>query len=174
MEVQIVGKQRLELQADQRSLGNHGPVLLLDGEEVLVGIPMGEDHGLATERTDLRTADIEHVAMASQIGQAHIVALCHQTVAQTGPVDIQGDLVALTDLVEFVEFLGRVERAEFRGEGDIHQSWVHGMVLVAVVHIVVEVFVEHLRLHLTLCVGQGDDLMLRELHGTGLVHVDMA
>ena len=52
-------------------------MLLLDGEEVLVGILMGEDDGLATEGPDLRAAYIEHIAMAGEIGQGDVVAFCH-------------------------------------------------------------------------------------------------
>ena len=48
------------------------------------------------------------------------------------------------------------------------------MILIAVVHIVVEILVEHLGLHLSRCVRKGDDLMLRKLHGTSFVNVDMA
>ena len=47
------------------------------------------------------------------------------------------------------------------------------MILVAVVHVVIEVFVEHSRLHLPVSIGQGDDLVFRKLHSSGLVDVDM-
>ena len=43
-------------------------MLLLDGEEMLVGLAVGEDDGFATEGADLRAADIEDIAMAGQIG----------------------------------------------------------------------------------------------------------
>ena len=54
LEVKVIGEKGFELQTDQGTLGNHGPMLLLDGEEVLVGILVGEDHRLATEGADLR------------------------------------------------------------------------------------------------------------------------
>ena len=50
----------------------------------------------------------------------------------------------------------------------------NGVILVAVVHIIVEVFVECGGLHLAVRIRDGDDLMFRELHGAGLMHVDMA
>ena len=49
----------------------------------------------------------------------------------------------------------------------------NGVVLIAVVHVVIEVFVECGGFHLSVGVGDGDDLMLRELHGSGLMDVDM-
>jgi len=164
----------LELQSDKGSLGNDGAVLLLDGEEMLVGLAVGEDNGLAAEGTNLRATDIEHVAMAGEIGQGDVVVVGHETIAQTGPVDIKRYVVTAADLIDVVELAGGVERAEFGGEGDVDESWVYGMVFVAVVHVVVEVFVEHAGLHLAQGVGDGDDLMLRKLHGTGLVDVDVA
>ena len=62
------GEERIELQADKGTLGDDGSVLLLDGEEVLVGFSIGEDNGLATEGSDLRATNIEDIAMAGQIG----------------------------------------------------------------------------------------------------------
>ena len=41
LEVKVIGEKGFELQTDQGTLGNHGPMLLLDGEEVLVGILVG-------------------------------------------------------------------------------------------------------------------------------------
>ena len=80
----------------------------------------------------------------------------------------------MTDFVDVVQFPGAVERAELGGKGDIDESWMYGMVFVAVVHIVIKVFVEYLGFQFTIGVGQSDDLVLSELHGTGLMNVDMA
>ena len=81
LEVEIIGEQRHKLQANKRALRYHGTVLFLDGEEMFVGFAVCEDHCLATEGTDFRTTDIEHVAVAGQIRQGDIVALSHQAVA---------------------------------------------------------------------------------------------
>ena len=48
------------------------------------------------------------------------------------------------------------------------------MVFIAVVHVVVEIFVERGGFHLPVGVGNGDDLMFRELHGAGFMDIDMA
>ena len=67
-EIEVVGEQGVELQADEGSLGNDGAVLFLDGEEMLVSLTVGEDDSLATEGTNLRTTDVEDVSVACEIG----------------------------------------------------------------------------------------------------------
>ena len=77
-------------------------------------------------------------------------------------------------LIDIVKFLGRIERTEFCGEGDIDQARMYGVVLVAVVHIVVEILVECLGLHLTVGVSNGDDLVLCELYGSRFMDVNVS
>ena len=172
-EVEVIGKERLELESDKGSLGDDGTMLLLNREEMLVGLTVGEHDGLATKGANLGSSDIEHVAMAGQIGQRDVTAFGHQAIAQTGSVDIKRNVVTATHLINIVKLASGIERAQFGGEGDVHQSGVYGMILVAVVHIVVQVLVEHAGLHLAEGISDGDDLMLGELDGTGLVDVDM-
>ena len=62
-EIKVVAKQRFKLQTNQRPFGNHSTVLLLDGEEMLVGLAVGEDHRLTAKGTNLRAANIEHVTV---------------------------------------------------------------------------------------------------------------
>ena len=174
LKVEFVRKQGLELQADEGTLGNDGAVLLLDREEVLVGLAVGEDDGLAAQGANLCAADVEHVAVAGEIGQGDVVALGHQTIAQAGSVNVEGNVIALANLIYIVQFVGGVEGAQLGGEGDVDESGVDGVVAVAVVHEVVQILVQHAGLHLAVGVGDGDNLVLGELDGTGLVDVDMA
>ena len=102
-------------------------MLLLDGKEVLVGILMSEDHSLATERTNLRAANVEHVAVTGEVGEGDVASLCHQAIAQACAIDIERYLVTLASLVDVIELLGGVKRAKLGGEGDIHKSWMHGI-----------------------------------------------
>ena len=67
-EIKVVAKQRIKLQTNQCTFGNHGTVLFLDGEEMFVGFAVGEDHCLATEGSNLCTANIKHVTVAGEIG----------------------------------------------------------------------------------------------------------
>lgn len=63
VEVEVVGEKRVELYTDEASLCHEGTVLLCDTEEMLVRISMGEDDSLTAECSDLRTTDIEGVAV---------------------------------------------------------------------------------------------------------------
>ena len=78
-------------------------MLFLDGEEVLVRIMMGEDHRLTAEGTDLRASDVEDIAVAGEIGQGDVVTLCHQTIAEAGTVDIEGNLITPADLIDVIQ-----------------------------------------------------------------------
>ena len=48
LEIEVVGEKSLKLKTDEGSFGNNCTMLFLDGEEVLVGIAMREDHSLTT------------------------------------------------------------------------------------------------------------------------------
>ena len=69
LHIQVVCEQSVKRQADQGTLGDDGSVLLLDGEEMLMRLTVGEDDGFATKGTNLRTTNIEDVTVACQIGQ---------------------------------------------------------------------------------------------------------
>ena len=69
LEVEVVGEKGFKLQTDQGALGNHGAMLLLNREEMLVGILVRKYHSLAAKGTNLSSTDIEYVAVACQIGQ---------------------------------------------------------------------------------------------------------
>lgn len=69
VEVEVARKQRLKLQTDEGSLGDNGTVLLLDGEEMLMGTTVGENDRLTAQGTDLRSANIEDITMPGKIGR---------------------------------------------------------------------------------------------------------
>ena len=173
LEIQIVRKQRIKLQTYQCSLGYDGTMLLLDGEEVLVGLTVGEDDSLATEGANLRATNVEDVTVAGQVGQGDVAPLGHQSVAQSGTIYIKRYVVVLAYLIDIVQLLGRIQRTQLRREGDVHQSGEYSMGIVAVVHEVVQILVERLGIHLAQFARQRDDLVLGELYGTGLMDVDM-
>ena len=80
----------------------------------------------------------------------------------------------LAYLIDFIKLLGGIECAELGGEGDVNQSRMYGVIFIAIVHIVVEILVESLSLHLSVVVGDGDDFMLSKLHSTGLVYINVS
>ena len=48
------------------------------------------------------------------------------------------------------------------------------MIFVAVMHIVVQILVECLSFHLSVVIGDGDNLMFGKLHSTSLVYINMS
>ena len=70
VEIEIVGEQRIKLHAYQTTFCQQGTVTLDDGEETLRRIATGEDNGLTTKGANLRSTDIECVAMGSQPRQS--------------------------------------------------------------------------------------------------------
>ena len=136
------GEKGLELQADKSTLGNDGTMLLLNGEEMLMGRTIGEDDGLATEGAYLGASDIEDIAMTGKEGKGDVALRGHEAVAKAGSVDVEGEVVALADGIEVGELAGAVEGAVLGGEGDIDEAGVDAVVAIAVVLIVIEVTVE--------------------------------
>ena len=67
LEVEAIGHQGVELDAQQATLCQQGPVLLDDGEEMGRGIVMGKNDGFATIGTTLGAAQVEHVAQVGQL-----------------------------------------------------------------------------------------------------------
>ena len=61
---------------------------------------LGEDHGLATEGTHLRPADVEGIAVACQPRQIDVAALGHQSVAQSRPVDEEPKPIVTANVVD--------------------------------------------------------------------------
>ena len=68
VEVKVVGKQGFKLRPVEMALCHHCAMLLLNAEEVAVGIALGEDNSFATNSTAFRAAYVEGVAMVSKEG----------------------------------------------------------------------------------------------------------
>ena len=133
VKIEVVGEERVKLHTYQSAFGQECPMLFLDAEEMSVGIVMGEDNSLTAECTHLGAADIEHVAELCQFCHRYLTSFGHQSVAQTGTIDIKRDVKALAYAVDIFKLLATVDRAEFCGEGDIHQSGIDTVGVVAVV-----------------------------------------
>ena len=66
VKIKIVGKERVELDAQEPALGKQGSMLLDDGEELTWSVALGEHHSLATQGANLGAANIEHITQASK------------------------------------------------------------------------------------------------------------
>ena len=80
-EVQVIGEQHVELDAQQPPLCQQCALLLDHGHKVC-RCAVGEHHSLAAQRTHLGAADVEHIGQPGKVGQCYVRALGSQTVAQ--------------------------------------------------------------------------------------------
>ena len=94
--VEVVLKQRQELQPQQPALGQHAAVLLDGVPEIPLQVWVGDDHRLPQQRAALGAPNVEHVAQPGQVPQGHVAAPGRQAVAQPGAVqkEVQPQLLA--------------------------------------------------------------------------------
>ena len=135
---------------------------------------MGEHNCLAAERAHLGAADVEHIGQAGHISQRHIGALGGQTIAQTGTVHKQRHVVLMADSGQRFQLCLGVQGTVLRRVGDVHHAREH-----EVVHIAIGIegpapVLNSPGIQLAVGVRQADDLVARELDGTGLVSGHMA
>ena len=148
--------------------------LLLDHGHKVRRCAVGEHNCLAAERAHLGAADVEHIGQAGHIGQRHIGALGGQTIAQTGTVHKQRHMVLMADSGQRFQLCLGVQGAVLRRVGDVHHAREH-----EVVHIAIGIegpapVLNRPGIQLAVGVRQADDLVARELNGTGLVGSHMA
>ena len=80
-EIQVIGEQHIELDAQQPPLCQQC-ALLLDHGHKMRRCAVGEHHSLAAQRTHLGAADVKYIGQPCKVGQRHVRALGSQTVAQ--------------------------------------------------------------------------------------------
>ena len=172
--IEIVRHQSVKLDTQQPALGQHPAALLDEVAEILFDSRVRNDHRFAKERAHLGAADVEHVAQPGDIRQGQVISLRHQAVAQTGPVQKQVQSQFMAGFTQGGQLRQRVERAQLRGIGDIHQLGLNHVLKAAVVAVSL-----HRLTHL--CGGdfavlrrKGQHLVARGLHSARLMDVDVS
>ena len=174
LQIQVIGKERIKLDAKQSALGQQSSMLFDGGEEVLRGRIMGEHNCLAAQCADLGSADIEAVAVIGNIRKGHISLIAHQAIAHPGPVQIQRQLIFAAYLGQGSELSLRIQRTALCRMRDIDHA---GKYHVLMICIAPESFQQRNKLFrndLSIMFGERHDLMASELNRTGFVDVDMA
>ena len=174
LEIEIVGKESVELLAYYPHLGQESAVLLDAGEKVLWHVVFGEDQGLAAEGPHLGAADVEQVGKLHHVGQGHVGLRAHKAVAQPGPVHVQAQAVFVAAAGQGGELLLGVEGAELRGMGDVHQARLHQVLPHLVVDKGLHIFLQVRRHYLALNVGDGQHPVPGVFYSPGLVDIDMS
>src|SRR3712207_7656680 len=85
-----------------------------------MGVVVGKDDSFATQSAYLRAANIERVAVLGQVRQRDVVVFRHETIAQSGAIYIERQVVTAAHLEDVVELLSGVKRTILGGKGDVH------------------------------------------------------
>ena len=114
LHVQPVREQLIELYAEHPALSQQCAVLLDDREKALGRFP-GEHDRFAEHRTDLRSADVEHVAVIRDSLKRHIRTCCGKAVAKACTVKEQRDIILCAHAMQRFKLRLGVERPVLRG-----------------------------------------------------------
>ena len=171
--VPVVLEQRVELQAEQPALGQQRAVLFDGGQEVLRRVVLREHDGLTEQGADLGAADVEHIGQPGDVLERDIGAIGGQRVPQARAIEEQLHAVAVADAAQGLQLVQRVQRAVFRGMGDVDGAGEHHMLVVAVRVERGAVVVELGGVDLAVMVGERQHLVPGGLDGAGLMHVDV-
>ena len=148
-------------------------MLLDEITEVLLQSAIGNDHRLSEKRTDLGTANIEHIAEPGQIRQGNVVALSRQAIAQPGPVHKQVQPQLPANAADGLQLIQGIQGAQLRRGGKIDQLRLNRM-LEALVRPVGQNQVLDLQGgDFAVLPGNCQNLVAGGLDGAGLVAVDM-
>ena len=99
---------------------------------MLRGLSGRENHGLTAKGPYLGAAYGEHIAKPGQVLQGNVAGGAHKAIAQARSVHKQRQAVLPANGIDGREFGLGIQRAVFRGEGNIHHSGKHHMVVGAV------------------------------------------
>ena len=168
VKVQAILQQRLELDAQQAALGQHGaPLLHVPAEVVVRGV---HHQGLTEEGAVLGAADVEGIRQCRQVREGQVIVRRGEGGTQPGTVQEQEQAVSVAASSQSGQLGLGVNGADLRGVGDIHHFG-GDHVLRAVV------FCQD-RLHQgggQLAVGRidGADLVAGGLNSAGLMGIDV-
>ena len=149
-------------------------MLFGDGVEMLRRVAVGEDHGFTAEASDLRAADVEHVAQTGDVGQRQVAGRACQPVAEPRAVDEERQRELVADVGDGFELPLCIERSVFRGIRNVHHPRKHHVLVVGIGRGGHEIGSEFARIHLPLMSGDCQHLVARVLHGAGFVDADVS
>ncbi len=173
LEIQVVGEQRVELQAEQPALGKQRAVQFDERGEILGRVAAREHDRLAEHGADLRAADREDVGDARKVVEIRVVRVTCERIAQARAVDEQRHAVVVRHLRERGELGARIHRAVFGRLRDIHAARAHHVRMVRVRVEALAIVVELRRADLAVLLRQCEHLVPGRLDRAGFVRVDV-
>ena len=174
LKIEVIGKERVELDPEEPPLGEQRPSLLHRVHEVGRLIALRENDRLPAERSDLGAPDVEDVAVLRDIGEGHIRLTAHEPVAEPRPVKKERDPVLPADAGELIELALFIERSVLRRMGDVDHSREHHVFMVAVRIEAFKVGAEDFRQDLAVLLPDREHFISGILDGAGLVNAYVA
>ena len=171
--VEPIGKERVELDAEQPPLGEQRAVLLDDGEKVRNEPWLGNDDRLAEQRAAFRAADAENVAQRGKVAQCHVVFRTGERVGKARAVNIERQALFAAERADGRELLSGIERAVLRRLGEVDHPGHDRVVAVRVVLVLIKQCADLGCGDLAVLLRQREHLVPTELDGAGLVHADV-
>ena len=127
LEIQVVGEQHVELDAEQAALRQHAAALLDVVAEIGLERRVHDDDGLAEQCADLCAADVKHVGERAQVAERNVVFRRRQPVAEARAVDEEVQPAARAGLVQCGQLRLRIQAAVFGRLGDVDHLRLHHM-----------------------------------------------
>ena len=171
--VELVGEQRVELDAEQPPLGEQRAVLLDDGKKVRDEPQLRNDDRLAEQRTAFCAANVEDIAQRGKVAERHVVLGTRERVGKACAVDVERQALFAAECADGRKLLFRVERAVLRRLGEVDHAGHDRVVAVRVVLILLEQRADLRCGDLAVLLRQREDLVAAKLDGAGLVHADV-
>ena len=171
--VGVVPQKLAKLQAEQPALGEHPAALLLDVAEVAREGGIRNDERLAEKRADLRPADVKRVAKARKVGQAHVIFIRGERVAEPRAVAVEENAPFVADRAKPGQLGERIEPARLRRQRNVGKAGLDRVLVVGVGPVRGADGVEVGRVQLAVRRNDGQHLVPRGLDGAGLVHGDV-
>ena len=118
VEIEIVGEERSELNAQKSAFRQQGSVLFHQRCEVLQQ-SLTSYHTFAKQRSDFGATDVEHITKRRQLRQGDVGSITGQTITQTSSVNEQRDVGILANVVQTLQLGFRIDGSVFGWETNV-------------------------------------------------------
>lgn len=173
LHVQVVFEKHFELYADQPAFCQQSAVLLDHVTESGIKARRRENDGFAEECAYFRSADVEHVAKAGNVGKRQVVVAGSQSVAHACSVDEKRQAMAAASRADGFKLGFRVDCSDFGGKRDVDHAGLHAMFGAGIAVVEFAHFVDRFRTQFPIDAFHGNDFVSGRLDGTCFVHGNM-
>ena len=170
----MVREERIELHPCNAALGEQGAVLLDNAEEVRYGVSLRKDDSLAEECAAFRTADVEDVCEACDVGECHVVCRAGERVGEARTVEVERYAACTADGADGFKLCEGVERTVLRWLREVDHAGHDHVLTVRILAVSGECAFDLRCRDLPCLVRERQHLVSAELDRARLVHADMS